>query len=121
MLACSSQEPAAEDAPPSPLAPSNEASAGPGSQPAAADVGFCGGVGGFECAQGEYCEYRVGTCGKGDQPGECRPRPELCTMEFEPVCGCDGATYSNACAAAAAGVSVQREAPCDGDAVPSEP
>jgi len=31
--------------------------------------------------------------------------PRMCTMEWKPVCGCDGKTWPNACQAAAAGVT----------------
>lgn len=47
--------------------------------------------------------------------------PRMCTQQYDPVCGCDGRTYGNACMASAQGVRRMRPGRCEdphGDAVP---
>ena len=40
-----------------------------------------------------------------------------CTMDWNPVCGCDGVTYGNACGAKAAGVPHFTEGACEEEPV----
>ena len=61
----------------------------------------------------EYCHREIrDMCGAADAPGICRERPEMCTMDYTPVCGCDGKTYSNECVANSKGVNAMSKGEC---------
>ena len=64
-----------------------------------------------DCVEEAYCAKPPGDC---DGAGICRPKPQVCPLIFDPVCGCDGMTYDNACVAAGAGVNVSDGGACAG-------
>ena len=76
-------------------------------------AGTCGGLLGKQCDTGYFCDYPVDmACGNADGTGTCTEVPGACPAIVDPVCGCDGKTYSNACAANVAGESVRSKGAC---------
>ena len=59
-----------------------------------------------DCPADQFCAKPLGEC---DGEGECVDRlPEIvqCRAVWDPVCGCDGQTYSNGCYAQKAAVNI---------------
>ena len=95
------------------VVPAAPAPQGPVTQGLGGLTQYCGGFAGYTCGANQWCDFPVGSiCGLGDQLGVCKPRPQVCTDQFIPVCGCDGKTYSNACQAAAGGTDVAYAGAC---------
>ncbi len=85
------------------------ASAGP---QVAEKGGQCAGYVGIQCPQGQWCDLKPGHCRGADIPGKCEDEKLTCTGVYQPVCGCDGKTYSNNCWRKTARVALDHEGPC---------
>lgn len=64
------------------------------------------------CGRGLWCEPAAETCRAGRGRGRCVRVPQACTMMYQPVCGCDGETYSNDCVRRGQRVARKHEGAC---------
>jgi hypothetical protein len=64
-----------------------------------------------DCDPNAFCAHDLGLCGASKQLGLCTARPNTCSGH-DPVCGCDGRVYDNACAARSAGADLSVTGRC---------
>jgi hypothetical protein len=72
----------------------------------------CGTIVGIPCGEGEFCEMPDDTCSSADLGGTCVAVPQICTHQYDPVCGCDNVTYPNDCERRAALVNKGHDGAC---------
>jgi hypothetical protein len=61
-----------------------------------------------DCGENQRCFFD----GCAAETGVCVQRPENCPWLWDPVCGCDGQTYANACLAAMEGMTLAYHDEC---------
>ncbi|HEX4476877.1 MAG TPA: Kazal-type serine protease inhibitor domain-containing protein [Polyangiaceae bacterium] len=82
---------------------------------------LCGGFG-LECQDHDVCiPFMSKGCPGPKKIGFCFPRPHACPPISDPVCGCDGTTYTNLCDAAEAGTVMEHKGACAGSPPPPPP
>ncbi len=69
-----------------------------------------------QCTAGEYCTKGLGDC---TGQGSCTARPSLCVQAADPVCGCNGTTYSSECEAAVSGIAIASKGNCAAPPAPT--
>ena len=77
---------------------------------------LCGTVSNVACADGSFCRFTgpIDRCVPlADLWGRCVPIPDTCDPGSDPVCACDGSTYSNPCVARMALQTLDHLGPCE--------